>query len=281
LSPAPSSTTSRTPRFTPSSTSSSTSGDDLDPDVPLPSVEGDVSAISSRQSTPSTTLYTPSTSTHADSTRPAPDQDAVLQQIGDLRDLRLTSPPTQGSSSSQRDTPTPSIHISPSAPPNERSQLRASRTDSIVGGVTALHLDSLQAESPHVTGLRESRSPSPSRRRRSGSAITREPYQVENEEPPRALFHMPQVQAALANARTLTSRMVNVLRSSTLHGESESEIRRLYQQATILNVELPPTRIVGLVGDSGVGKSSLINSLLDKKEFARAVCDPHVDISIS
>ncbi|RYO90874.1 hypothetical protein DL766_001625 [Monosporascus sp. MC13-8B] len=283
VSPAPSSAASGTPRFASSSSTPFTFGeerastpsftfpDDHDPDRPLPSVERDVSSTSSRQSTPSTTLYTPSTSTHADLTRQAPDQDAVLQQIGDLRNLRLTSPRTPGGSSSQRGTPTPSIHVTPSAPPNESSQPRASGTDSLVGGVTALHIESLHADSPGAPGLRESRSPSPSRRRRSGSGINRDSHQIENEDPPQALFHMPEVQEALASARTLTSRMANVLSSSNLHLENGSTIESLHQRATRLNgFQLPSSRIVGLVGDSGVGKSSLINSLLDKMELARA-----------
>lgn len=245
-------------------------------------MERDVPSTSSRQSTPSTTLYTPSTSTHVDSTRQGPDQNAVLQQIGDLRGLRLTSPRTSRSSSSQRGTPTPSIHVTPSAPPNESSQPRSSSTGSLVGVVTALHIESLQGDSPGASGLRESRSPSPSRRRRSGSGINRDSHQIENEDPPQALFHMPEVQEALANARTLTSRMANVLSSSNLNRENGSSIESLHQQATRLNgFQLPSSRIVGLVGDSGVGKSSLINSLLDKMEMARAVSDRYAVISIS
>ncbi|KAF2462919.1 uncharacterized protein BDR25DRAFT_298822 [Lindgomyces ingoldianus] len=282
VTPAPSSTTSGTPRFTPSptpfmfgeeraSTPTFTFRDDHDPDRPLPSVERYVSSASSSQSTPSTTLYTPSTSTHAGSTRQAPDQDAVLQQIGDLHNLRLTSPQTPGSSSSQQGTPTPSIHVTLPAPLNESSQPRARRTDSLVGGITALHIESLQADSPGTSGLRESRSPSPSRRRRSGSGINRNSHQIENEDPPQTLFYMPEVQEALANARTLTSRMASVLSSSNLHRENGSSIESLHRQATKLNgFQLPSSRIVGLVGDSGVGKSSLINSLLDKMELARA-----------
>lgn len=287
--PAPSITTLGASRFTPSSTpftfgeeraSTPSFSDDHDPDRPLQSVERDVLSTSSRQSTPSTTLYTQSTSTHADLTRQAPDQDAVIQSIGDIRNLRLTSPRTPGSSSSQRDTPTPSIHVTPSAPPNESSQHRASRTDSLVGGVTALHIESLRADSPGASGLRESRSPTPSRRRRSGSGINRESHQIENEDPPQALFHMPEVQEALANAKSLASRMVNVLSSSNLHRENGSSIQSLHQQATRLNgFQLPSSRIVGLVGDSGVGKSSLINSLLDNADLARAVGDRHAVIS--
>ncbi|KAF2688370.1 hypothetical protein K458DRAFT_414140 [Lentithecium fluviatile CBS 122367] len=269
--PVPSVTTSGTPRFTPSSTPSLAFGDDHDPDRPLPSVERDFSVTSSRQNTPSTTVYTPSTSTHVGSTQQAPDQDTVLQQIGDLRNLRFTSSQTPGASSSQRGTPTPSIHVSPSAPSDGSSQPPAGRADSLSGGIAALHIGSLRADSPGASGMRESRSPSPSRRRRSGSGINRDTHRVENEDPPQALFHMPEVQEAFANARSLTSRVVNVLSSSNLHRESGSSIQSLHQRAIELNgFQLPSSRIVGLVGDSGVGKSSLINSLLDKVDLARA-----------
>jgi ABC-type multidrug transport system ATPase subunit len=83
---------------------------------------------------------------------------------------------------------------------------------------------------------------------------------------------MVKVQEALSNARIQTKRIANVLSSSSLHQEIGSSIQNLYQQATKLNnFQLPSSRIVGLVGDSGAGKSSLINSLLDKNNLARAV----------
>lgn len=68
--------------------------------------------------------------------------------------------------------------------------------------------------------------------------------------------------------------MAQVLSSSKLHLESGSTIQGLHQQALDLAaLQLPSSRIVGLIGDSGVGKSSLINSLLDKVDLARAVSD--------
>lgn len=290
---APSSTTSGTPRFTPSSTPlpfneeharapSFTDGGVHDSDRPLPSVENKISSTSSRQSSTSPTLYTPSASTNADSARQAPDQDALLQQIDDLRNLRIASPQTLGSSSLQRGARAPSIHVTPLAPSDESSQPRASRTDSLVGGVAALHIESLQVDSPGASRWRESRSSSLSRRRRSESGINRDSHRIENEDPPQASFYMPEVQEALANARTLTSRMANILSSSNSHRENESSIQSLRQQAMRLNgFQLPSSRIVGLVGDSGVGKSFLINSLLDKKDLARAVSDRHAVISTS
>jgi putative ribosome biogenesis GTPase RsgA len=66
--------------------------------------------------------------------------------------------------------------------------------------------------------------------------------------------------------------MAQALASSNLHREQGSAIHSLHQQVVALSEFQPPaSRIVGLVGDSGVGKSSLINSLLDLEGFARAV----------
>lgn len=253
-------------RFTPPSPPSSTSSDSYDPDLPLPSVEGDASSTNERESSPIIDLHTTSASTLEASPLQVSHQRGVLQPIGGIQNLRLSSPRTP-----ERATPTPSIHVTPSAPPNGSSLPRANRTDSLVNDVAGLHIASLQPDSSDATRLRESRSPSLPRRRRSGSGINKDIHKIENEDPPEASFYMPEVQGALANARALTSTMADVLSSSTLHREMGSSIASLYEQAQKLNnFQLPSSRIVGLVGDSGAGKSSLINSLLDKMELARA-----------
>jgi putative ribosome biogenesis GTPase RsgA len=83
---------------------------------------------------------------------------------------------------------------------------------------------------------------------------------------------MVETQNALQRSKMLTTRLATVLSKSALYRENGSHIQTLYRQATELsNFQLPSSRIVGLVGDSGVGKSSLINSLLDKIDLARAV----------
>ncbi|KAF2740486.1 hypothetical protein EJ04DRAFT_559010 [Polyplosphaeria fusca] len=88
---------------------------------------------------------------------------------------------------------------------------------------------------------------------------------------PESPFYGKQVQDALTKARITTANLATALSTSHLHLEAGSTVRNLHQQATILSDFQPPsTRVVGLVGDSGVGKSSLINSLLDKEELARA-----------
>jgi hypothetical protein len=261
LTPSSTASASEGDRFwTPSSPGVVEDQDDHDPDRPLPSVERDFSSSTNRSTS---TVTSPTASLNSPSTEPAGDDNSITQEITNMQNLRLTSPQTP-QSLPHRASRTPSIHITPSVAPDGicRSTLR--REDSLTAEVAALSIES--------HGLQESRSPSPSRRRRSGSGIRRERHQVESEDPPEAFAHMAEVQDALANARMLPKRLATVLSSSNLHRENGSSIRKLYQQAEKLNqFELPSSRIVGLVGDSGVGKSSLINSLLDKSDLARAV----------
>ncbi|KAF2108978.1 hypothetical protein BDV96DRAFT_652220 [Lophiotrema nucula] len=209
-----------------------------------------------------------------------------------LQSMRLGSTTPQSAENRSRDLPlrrelssassTPSIQVTPT-PTSSRNE----RTNSLADGLNALDMRtaSSSGQTPTPNQLLEaqqldarksdrasSQSPSPSpRRRRSSARPERSEHNIENEEPPQSLFHAREIQNALANARQLTGMMVNALSRSNLHQEQCSNIHNLYQQAIRLrDFQLPSSRIVGLVGDSGVGKSSLINSLLDKKDFARA-----------
>ena len=66
-----------------------------------------------------------------------------------------------------------------------------------------------------------------------------------------------------------------------LHHEPDSVMRRLHRETEKLSrFECPATRTVGFVGDSGVGKSSLLNSLLDVKGLARAVSQEHCILDV-
>jgi ABC-type multidrug transport system fused ATPase/permease subunit len=277
-----------TPVYTPSTTTCtsdrnnsptppSESEDQYDPDTPLPSVESDTPSTPARPSIPG---RTPSTSSHtsgAESAHPASDQDRTFEEIEHFQSLRIASPRSPISSTPARDSRTPSIQVTPSASSGEIYQTRASRTDSLVADISALQLDPSQERSLTPTKLRESIPPSQSRQRRSrsGSAAPRERHEVEKEAPPEAFSHMTDVQEALSSARTVASRISDVLASSNLHRENGSSIHSLHRQAKkLVDFQLPSSRIVGLVGDSGVGKSSLINSLLDRADLARAVSDP-------
>lgn len=89
---------------------------------------------------------------------------------------------------------------------------------------------------------------------------------------PQSLFYATSIQDALASAKKAATDMATVLATSNLHREQDSAIRPLYLKAVSLGRFTPPAvRIVGLVGGAGVGKSSLINSLLDIPGLARAV----------
>ncbi|KAL3290649.1 tat pathway signal sequence [Colletotrichum asianum] len=127
-----------------------------------------------------------------------------------------------------------------------------------------------EATSP-VFGLRQtSLSPRPPRRSRRVSRTNQAPHDVKDEELPHDRFHHPDVQSAFLEAKTLMSRLARVLGSSPLHVDPDSAIKRLHKRAKDLSrFQCPPTRTVGFVGDSGVGKSSLLNSLLHQEGLAR------------
>lgn len=96
------------------------------------------------------------------------------------------------------------------------------------------------------------------------------PHNVADEEPPKARFHEPEFQAAISAAEKVVQKLVAVLQSSPLHTDQESSLASLYSQANALRqFQHSGTRVVGLVGDSGVGKSSLINCLLDVRGLAQ------------
>jgi ABC-type multidrug transport system fused ATPase/permease subunit len=286
VSPSPDNMASKTHRFSPfvlgekRIRSPETAFDGVDdPDTPLPSVESDTSSTTIRPNISGRFQSMPSDISDADMIQPALEQDTILQEIGHIERLRLTSPQSPHSSTLSRNLSTPSIQVTPLGSSGPADHPRASRADSLVTGVSALHLGPSEQNPSEIVRPRESRSPSVASQCRSGSAVAREIHKVELEGSPETFANMAEVQEALANARTVASRISDVLGSSNLHRENGSSIQRLYQQAKNLeDFQLPPSRIVGLVGDSGMGKSSLINSLLDKAGLARAVSDSAVPI---
>lgn len=95
-----------------------------------------------------------------------------------------------------------------------------------------------------------------SRRRRSSSRLAEPRHEVESEELPSEPFHAPAFQAAFGDAKDLVSMIRDGLSTSDLSGDPESTLARLVRESTRLaNFECQNTRTVGLVGDSGVGKS--------------------------
>ncbi|EEU37779.1 uncharacterized protein NECHADRAFT_102212 [Fusarium vanettenii 77-13-4] len=206
------------------------------------------------------------------------------------------SPSTPRSSFSRLRTP--SVSITP--PPAARAQAtparsrNASSQDEVVRGMNTMRLsepngvDNLsdmadavnrvaRGSDSRATSLTPepttSRAETPRQRRRSrrsSSDVDRLPHSVLDEELPQDAFHSPEFQQAFRDAKQLMSTVEGVLGSSSLHNSPESTIRRLHNEAgELARFEYPSTRTVGFVGDSGVGKSSLLNSLLDVKGLAR------------
>lgn len=119
----------------------------------------------------------------------------------------------------------------------------------------------LRAESPAAHNNSASRRDS---RRRSSSRTNTAPHNVIDEDPPSDPFHEPTFQQAFSDAKRFMSELVDVLSSSSIHSELDSTMRRLHEEAIKLAQFLcPSTRIVGFVGDSGVGKfdSSILCSV--------------------
>ncbi|KAM0277239.1 hypothetical protein ACHAQH_005960 [Verticillium albo-atrum] len=110
-----------------------------------------------------------------------------------------------------------------------------------------------------------------SRHRRSSSRVNHIPYIVEDEEPPTdERFYDKSFQESFKQAKKLMVDIRDVLGTSTLHEEPDSNVQALHAKASQLaKFRCPSTRTVGFVGDSGVGKSSLLNSLLDRAGLAR------------
>ncbi|KAL2286393.1 hypothetical protein FJTKL_07151 [Diaporthe vaccinii] len=196
-----------------------------------------------------------------------------------------------------RRAPTPSVSISP--PPSLTTATRSSVGVSDIGstgltsslqdmGLLSGHsspqpragldmteigaaIDDLAQDvgTPRPNGSLVVLTPGNSRRR---SSPRPEPviHRVEDEEPPDDEFHSLAFQQRLSQAKNMLQGLARVLSSSPIHIEPDSNIKRHHEEAESLGDFHPlSTRRVGLVGDSGVGKSSLINSLLDKDSLAR------------
>ncbi|KAJ0426006.1 hypothetical protein BJY00DRAFT_272728 [Aspergillus carlsbadensis] len=95
-------------------------------------------------------------------------------------------------------------------------------------------------------------------------------YNIREEALPHAPIYDVGLQSALREVRiNLTDLKLSMARSHLVHDES-ARVHGLYKQVELMSrFEYPETRIVGFIGDSGVGKSSLINSLLDCDGLAR------------
>ncbi|KAH8648902.1 hypothetical protein BGZ60DRAFT_422535 [Tricladium varicosporioides] len=123
---------------------------------------------------------------------------------------------------------------------------------------------------PQSPSMGDSPSQSRASRRRSSSRINKPPHNVADEELPKERFHDSAFQQAFLHAKQVMLEFTNVLSNGSMLNDPDSTMKRLHEEArNLARFHCPSTRTIGFVGDSGVGKSSLLNSLLDYPGLAR------------
>ncbi|ETS82271.1 hypothetical protein PFICI_07273 [Pestalotiopsis fici W106-1] len=153
--------------------------------------------------------------------------------------------------------------------------LSLSELESAINGISTPDASRSRSTSqPTTPGTSEHLSPpllpASAGRRRSTPRVRQPPHRVSDEEPPRDRFHDADFQQAVSDTKDIVAKLQDVLGSGSLHLEPDSTVQRIYRNAASLaEYESPTKRVVGFVGDSGVGKSSLLNCLLDFPSLAR------------
>lgn len=90
--------------------------------------------------------------------------------------------------------------------------------------------------------------------------------------PPAPIFDSD-LQRILRDVKGHLSSIISDIEKCPLVDDKESDLSKQHEQVRMASqLDCPETRTVGFIGDSGVGKSRLINSLLDLDDLARSVC---------
>lgn len=98
-------------------------------------------------------------------------------------------------------------------------------------------------------------------------------YDVPQEPLPRAPIYDSDLQRVLGDVNEHLSSINLDMERCPLIADRESDFWKQYEQVRMASqLDCPETRTVGFIGNSGVGKSRLINSLLDLDGLARSVC---------
>ncbi|KAL4757106.1 uncharacterized protein BDW70DRAFT_143918 [Aspergillus foveolatus] len=99
-------------------------------------------------------------------------------------------------------------------------------------------------------------------------------YNVREEELPRAPIYDIRLQNALRSVRGQIADLAQFIGERELAHDPTSDIHGLYEQLLgASRFSYPATRTVGFIGESGAGKSSVINSILDEHGLARSSGD--------
>ncbi|PLN80725.1 hypothetical protein BDW42DRAFT_170368 [Aspergillus taichungensis] len=89
-----------------------------------------------------------------------------------------------------------------------------------------------------------------------------------------APIYNSQLQNGLGEVKNLLGEIANTMCLSGLTDDPNTSLHKLHNETKKASeFRYPETRTVGLIGDSGVGKSSVINSLLDQANLARSSRD--------
>ncbi|KAL2786690.1 hypothetical protein BJX66DRAFT_328406 [Aspergillus keveii] len=99
-------------------------------------------------------------------------------------------------------------------------------------------------------------------------------YNIREEELPQAPIYDIRLQNALRNIRGQLTDLVHGMGLQEQARDSTTVFHSLYEQIlSACRFTYPATRTVGFIGDSGMGKSSVINSILDQEGLARSSGD--------
>ncbi|KAE8380157.1 hypothetical protein BDV26DRAFT_258086 [Aspergillus bertholletiae] len=99
-------------------------------------------------------------------------------------------------------------------------------------------------------------------------------YNVRYERLPRARIYNAELQEILREVKSHLSVIHDDIGRCPLSRDRDSDLFQLREKVRVLNeADCPETRTVGFIGNSGVGKSRLINSLLDQEGLSRSSGD--------
>ncbi|PVH75179.1 hypothetical protein DL98DRAFT_658308 [Cadophora sp. DSE1049] len=103
----------------------------------------------------------------------------------------------------------------------------------------------------------------------AGPPATTSSYDVNNEAVPNAPYFNADFQRGLRQGKVVAQRISSILGTCELARDRDSQIYSMIETANELgSFAAPSLCTIGIVGDSGVGKSSLINCLLDEANLA-------------